>query len=150
MEGVSDMGADGATETHSLRARLAVAEATICALQEQFAGFDVGLALELGLTRAEAAMLGCLMRNEVVSRKQLSTLLGSLRPEKDAPDPSGMSIYIQRLRKKLQPWRIVIDVQNTVGWHLRADSRARLDAMTAERADLVAREPRHPHGVVVS
>lgn len=123
------MGANSATGEASLRRQLEAARATIARLTAAFAGPDDALAAELGLTRAEALVLGCLMRREVVSRVQLSEVLGAATLDRDPPKPEGVHVYVYRLREKLA-WRgMHITSVTRQGWRLGPITRAKLQAM---------------------
>ncbi|AKR55724.1 hypothetical protein XM25_07920 [Devosia sp. H5989] len=81
----------------------------------------------LGLTYTEAAILGLLMRRDLVSRDMAMTVLYGDRS--DPPDANIVSVYIVKLRRKLSPRGINIVTSWAQGWSLTPESKALVASM---------------------
>lgn len=101
-------------------------------LREQLAAMRAALSEcpplpeEWGLTPCQARVFGVLIRRERPSRTAIMTALYSDRAEADiVEDPTMISIFIMKIRRKLKPFDIEIRTLRGHGYALDAATRAR-------------------------
>lgn len=83
--------------------------------------------VEWRLTQHEARVFGVLRARELATKDAiLAGLYGHLAG--DAPEAKIVDVFICKLRKKLQPFGIVIETIWGQGYRLAAESRARVAA----------------------
>lgn len=83
----------------------------------------------LNLTRSEERVLGVITARPVVSHAALYDALYSLRL--NPPDPMIVKAFIFRVRRKMAPHEITIDLRWGFGYEITPDNLARLNALYA-------------------
>jgi hypothetical protein len=81
----------------------------------------------LGFTRAEASVLGLLLKREgCVSRDFLWTALYGSRAEGDQPHDRLVDVWIMKCRRKLKRFKVEIVTVWGSGWLISKDDKSRL------------------------
>ncbi|MGU3387191.1 helix-turn-helix domain-containing protein [Methylobacterium sp. D53M] len=101
-------------------------------LREQLAAMRAALSecpplpQEWGLTPSQARVFAVLVRRPCPSRTAIMTALYSDRSETDAvDDPTIVTIFVHRMRRKLQPFGVEIQTLRGRGYALDEGTRAR-------------------------
>lgn len=85
----------------------------------------------LGLSRAEAAVLGAIeATTETASKDRIMAALYSTSPE-DPPGEKIVDVYVCKVRKKLKRWGIEVQTQWGAGYYMTSESRSRLNTLRA-------------------
>lgn len=86
------------------------------------------------LTATELRACGLLLKHSIVTKEFYWRALYGALPDCDQPQSdSGFSVYICKLRYKLEPKGIEISNQWGVGYYLTADNKAKLAALLEDR-----------------
>lgn len=91
---------------------------------EMLCGASFAAPPHLGLTYAEARFFGMLLKLPLVRRDAVMTELYGLRPDGEEPEPKIVDVFACKLRKKLKPYGVAINVQWGQGYFLTPASKA--------------------------
>lgn len=85
----------------------------------------------LGLTPTEATVFACLAtRPDLATKDQIMTALYAERPG-EVPETKITDVFISKVRRKVEPFGIVIETVWGMGWRLPSASRATLNELRA-------------------
>lgn len=102
------------------------------AFLEDLLAEKIWLPVELGLTKAEEAVVQTLLSRDVMSRDQAMHALYSGRPN-EVPEMKIIDVLICKIRKKVEPFGIKIDTHWGRGWLMPAEAKQELRGLIEAR-----------------
>lgn len=114
------------------------------ALLEQELGLRNDIPLVFGLTPSESRILSVLMQRIMATKEQLLIAVTSDVTGNKQPEIKIVDVYICKMRKKLEPFGIVIETVWGRGYNLDADNRSKV----SEYLDASSRTVGLRHGAV--
>lgn len=85
------------------------------------------------LTRNEAVIFGALLKNKMVTRSHLMTLIYGLHPQDEA-EIKIIDVWVHKMRRKVKAYKIDIATIWGQGYTMPAESKAIVSGMLAELA----------------
>lgn len=99
---------------------------------QELLGLTIEVPLMLGLTGKEAALLGFLMKRDLVTKEAAMIVLYGDRLD-ELPEEKIIDVFVCKMRPKLAPVGIEIDTVWGRGYRMRPEMRAKLEALLAQQ-----------------
>jgi len=117
-------------------ARVDELEETIRQLRAELSAIGYRAPKEFGLSTSEETMLGMLLQHDrFVSGECLFDAVPHVKDKDDFDSFKVMAVHISKMRRKLNPYNLVIETGRSKGWRLEPQSRIRILHWNAERAE---------------
>lgn len=97
----------------------------IAALERDFLGADLAFPIEWGLTASEQRVVAVILSRTTVRKDQIMTALYRDR-NKDEAEPKIVDVLVCKIRKKLDPFKIVINTLWAIGYMIEEPQRTEL------------------------
>lgn len=125
-----------------LRRRISELEAALERAEDQVAEMRLTFGLEdacqyawLGMSRSESIILALLMRHDMVTKDQMMFALYDGKPEAYDRDPKILDVWIHKLRKRLAPLGVEIELVWGRGKRIGPAGKAKLLAAMPRAAE---------------
>jgi two-component system cell cycle response regulator CtrA len=92
-------------------------------------GIQIETPLELDLTSQESALLGLLLKRDIVTKELAMTAFYGLRADGEEPEIKIIDVLIHKLRRKLKSYGIAIATKWGQGWWMTAEAKAIIRGM---------------------